>query len=62
MLKWFQDFAASEDGAVTVDWVVMTALVIGLQVLILVGTMESSMVEVSDGTAGKIDEYGEFLK
>ena len=30
MLKQFKTFAISEDGAVTVDWVVLTAAVVGL--------------------------------
>lgn len=30
MLKQFTSFARSEDGAVTVDWVVLTAAVVGL--------------------------------
>ncbi|MEO1138640.1 MAG: hypothetical protein AAFW87_04205 [Pseudomonadota bacterium] len=30
MLKLLKKFAASDDGAVTVDWVVLTAAVVGL--------------------------------
>ena len=30
MLKFMKQFAADEDGAVTVDWVVLTAAVVGL--------------------------------
>ena len=30
MLKFMKDFRADEDGAVTVDWVVLTAAVVGL--------------------------------
>lgn len=33
-MKKFWSFIASDDGAVTVDWVVLTAAVIGLTVLI----------------------------
>ena len=62
MLKLFKDFTTSEDGAVTIDWVVLTALILGFQIIILVGVMEGSMVEVSDGTAGKIESYSEFLE
>lgn len=30
MIKFFKTFAKDEDGAVTVDWVVLTAAVVGL--------------------------------
>ena len=32
----FKKFAKSEDGAVTVDWVVLTAAIVGLSVAIMV--------------------------
>ncbi|MEO3415530.1 hypothetical protein AAFO92_12810 [Roseovarius sp. CAU 1744] len=32
MIKFFKNFAKDEDGAVTVDWVVLTAAVVGLAV------------------------------
>jgi len=62
MLRSLKGFATSEDGAVTVDWVVLTGLILGFQIIILIGVMEGSMVDVSDGTAGKIEQYGEFLE
>lgn len=30
MIKFFKNFSKDEDGAVTVDWVVLTAAVVGL--------------------------------
>lgn len=33
MIKFFKKFAKDEDGAVTVDWVVLTAAVVGLGIL-----------------------------
>lgn len=33
MIKFFKNFRKDEDGAVTVDWVVLTAAVVGLAVL-----------------------------
>ena len=33
MKNWFENFCADEDGAITVDWVVLTAAVVGLAVL-----------------------------
>lgn len=35
MLNFFKTFAKDEDGAVTVDWVVLTAAIVGLGVVIL---------------------------
>jgi len=32
MIKFFKNFSKDEDGAVTVDWVVLTAAVVGLGV------------------------------
>lgn len=32
MIKFFKNFRRDEDGAVTVDWVVLTAAVVGLAV------------------------------
>lgn len=61
MRKLLRTFAKSEDGAITVDWVVLTALILGIQIVVLIATMEDSMVEVSGSIAGEIDEYGQFL-
>jgi len=30
MIKFFKNFSKDEDGAVTVDWVVLTAAIVGL--------------------------------
>jgi hypothetical protein len=35
MLKFFKSFRAREDGAVTVDWVVLTAAIVGLAVALI---------------------------
>jgi Flp pilus assembly pilin Flp len=32
MIKFFKNFRKDEDGAVTVDWVVLTAAVVGLAI------------------------------
>jgi Flp pilus assembly pilin Flp len=32
MIKFFKNFRKDEDGAVTVDWVVLTAAIVGLAV------------------------------
>ena len=61
MLKALRSFAAKEDGAVTVDWVVLTALILGIQIMVLIAMMQDSMVEVSDSVGSKIEEYGDYL-
>ena len=35
MLNFIKTFAADEDGAVTVDWVVLTAAVVGLGIAVV---------------------------
>ncbi len=55
-------FLGSEDGAVTVDWVVMTALIVGLQIAFLLTPMREALVAVSDSISEKVDEYGAFLE
>ena len=50
MLKFIKKFRKDEEGAVTVDWVVLTAAVVGLGV--------AGVASVSDGVdalAGKIE-------
>ena len=35
MLKYFKSFRTDDDGAVTVDWVVLTAAIVGLAVALI---------------------------
>lgn len=46
MLNFIKTFRNDEDGAVTVDWVVLTAAIVGLGIAVLTsvggGTMEAS--------------------
>ncbi|MFM2388598.1 MAG: hypothetical protein RLZZ437_153, partial [Pseudomonadota bacterium] len=35
MLNIFKNFAKDEDGAVTVDWVVLTAAIVGLGLVVI---------------------------
>ena len=48
MLNRLKNFAASEDGAVTVDWVVLTAAVVSLAVAI-VFAIQGPTDNVGDG-------------
>lgn len=50
MKQFFNDFVRSEDGAVTVDWVVLTAAVVGLSV-----TAYTNIRSGTDGITGNTD-------
>jgi Flp pilus assembly pilin Flp len=43
-----KDFIASEDGAVTVDWVVLTAAIVGLGVIVIT-TIGKATTNMSTG-------------
>jgi Flp pilus assembly pilin Flp len=48
----FKDFTSEDDGAVTVDWVVLTASVCGLVVLAIAG-LQGNMTSIGEN-AGNI--------
>lgn len=50
MTNWVKCFFACERGAVTVDWVVLTAAIIGLTVMIA-AAMQEETVAAGDATA-----------
>lgn len=50
MLNFIKNFRRDEDGAVTVDWVVLTAALVGLAILVL-GTVTTGI----EGLATDID-------
>jgi len=47
MIKFFKNFSKDEDGAVTVDWVVLTAAVVGLGI--------AGVATVNDGISSLAD-------
>ena len=53
LLKLAQNFKRDEDGAVTVDWVVLTAAIVGLGIAVL--------TSVSGGTTGLADKISSNL-
>ena len=61
MRKHINRFMASEDGAITVDWVVLTALVLGVQILLLLTPMRTSLVDVSESIGAKASEAEAYL-
>ncbi|MEM9435986.1 MAG: hypothetical protein AAGA15_03015 [Pseudomonadota bacterium] len=54
-------FVDDKDGAITVDWVVLTAAVVGLGFAI-VATLASGTVNVGSTVDGELDEIGTRLK
>lgn len=46
-MQTLMTFLRSEDGAVTVDWVVLTALIAGFNVALLLSPMRDAMIEVA---------------
>lgn len=50
-------FAADEDGAVTVDWVVLTAALVGLAMAV-VGVFANGTKSVGDTVEGELSDIG----
>ena len=53
MMKFIKNFRNDEDGAVTVDWVVLTAAVVGLAV--------AAYTSIEDGAKGLTANTSTFL-
>ena len=50
MLNFFKNFRRDEDGAVTIDWVVLTAAIVGLGIAVassLSGNVESLAADIN---------------
>ncbi len=54
LLNIFKHFAKDEDGAVTVDWVVLTAAIVGLG-LVVMTTIRPGVTGAADAIKGKLD-------
>ncbi|MCH2163826.1 MAG: hypothetical protein MK098_04110 [Marinovum sp.] len=59
MRQRFKRFLQEEDGAVTVDWVVITAGVVGLAVGIY-GTLEANTIALGDAAAVAVTGENDF--
>ena len=57
MLNFIKNFRNDEDGAVTVDWVVLTAAIVGLGIAVLT-SVGGSAVKTADGAGVKIETAG----
>jgi Flp pilus assembly pilin Flp len=53
MLNFIKNFRADEDGAVTVDWVVLTAAVVGLGIAVL-GAVNGGAGTLANGIADEL--------
>jgi Flp pilus assembly pilin Flp len=53
MIKFFKNFRKDENGAVTVDWVVLTAAVVGLAIAAY-GAIETQTDLLAQDAAGNI--------
>lgn len=61
MLKQVSDFGGNEDGAITVDWVVLSAAVIGLGMVVLIPvafSTESATTDIADDIRNQTVGYG----
>ena len=54
-MVFLTNFLKSEDGAVTVDWVVLTAAIIGLG-LVVITTVAGGATDVSDSLGASLND------
>lgn len=52
------EFADSEDGAVTVDWVVLTALIMGMSLALFTILTDAVFETAASGVADNVTEAG----
>lgn len=52
MKHFLNTFVTSEDGAITVDWVVLTAAIIGLALIVVIPVLQGA-----DGASHDIADY-----
>lgn len=60
MMRFIKSFCADESGAVTVDWVVLTAGVVAIAMLTFVALSENTQT-VTDATAATVLTAQDFL-
>lgn len=59
MIRNLQRFALEEEGAVTVDWVVLTAAVVGMSAISFF-EIEDSSSDLLDAAAGAVTDQNDF--
>ncbi len=55
LFKMFKNFTNDESGAVTVDWVVLTAAIVGLGIAVL-GTVESGITSLGSKISTELSD------
>ena len=55
-------FLRSEDGAISVDWVVLTAAVVGLQIALLITPIREALTDVSESIGATVDSAAVYLE
>lgn len=56
MLKWLKRLGRDEDGAVTVDWVVLTAAMVGFGAIIVLGIRDAA-TDPADSVSATLTDY-----
>ena len=59
MIKFFKNFRKDEDGAVTVDWVVLTAAVVGLAIVAYGAIEDQTELLAKDAASNIAGEIGQ---
>ncbi|MGH1368688.1 MAG: Flp family type IVb pilin [Maritimibacter sp.] len=54
LVNMIKNFRADEDGAVTVDWVVLTAAIVGLGIAVLTSVSDGT-TSLADTISGELD-------
>lgn len=54
LVNMIKNFRADEDGAVTVDWVVLTAAIVGLGIAVLT-SVSGGTTSLADTISGELD-------
>jgi len=57
LLKFVKTFAKDESGAVTVDWVVLTAAIVGLGIAVMASVGQST-ADLGDTISGELATMG----
>ncbi|MDA8747625.1 hypothetical protein N9M66_05390 [Litoreibacter sp.] len=57
MTKLFTNFVADESGAVTVDWVVLTAAIVGLGIAVM-ASVSDGLQNLSGDISGQLSAQG----
>ncbi len=55
MLNFIKNFRADEDGAVTVDWVVLTAAIVGLGIAVMT-TVRTGATNLANGIGTELTD------